>query len=115
MLYIEAPQKLQSKRVCLVGGSVTKSCALYAAGTREQRGGGIGGAGEAATTTAIPVANVNRVWGGHDGYHIGAAKEAACTYFIKRKKRTCSNRAADGLTVCSLHTPVALQAERVRC
>jgi hypothetical protein len=65
--------------------------------------------GDTATAAAV-----NRVWG-DDGYHVGVAKEAACTYFIKRKKRTCSNRAADGLSVCSLHTPVALQAERVRC
>lgn len=73
------------------------------AATADTRGG------QMATTTAV-----NRAWG-NDGYHIGAAKDAACRYYIKRKKRTCSNRAADGLSVCSLHTSVALQAERVRC
>jgi tRNA G46 methylase TrmB len=55
----------------------------------------------------------NRVWG-EDGYHMGAAAERNCAFFIKRKRRPCCNRAADGLDVCSLHTPAALHAERAK-
>ena len=38
-----------------------------------------------------------------DGYHIVEGTERACTYFIRRKGRNCSKRAADGQEVSACH------------
>eukprot|EP00873_Tetraselmis_striata_P016621 jgi/Tetstr1/436885/TSEL_025661.t1 len=50
-----------------------------------------------------------------DGYHVKAAEDQCCEYYIKRKQRQCSRRRADGSQWCSLHEPGALAAERIRC
>lgn len=54
------------------------------------------------------------VWG-QDGYHVVSGLERGCSYYIRRKQRCCSKRAADGLSVCSDHTALALERERARC
>ena len=38
-----------------------------------------------------------------------------CSYILRRKQRRCRRFAAAGQTLCSVHQPQALAAERVRC
>lgn len=41
--------------------------------------------------------------------------ENCCTYYIKRKKRCCSNRTSSTFSkVCSMHTPEALEAAKIQ-